>query len=75
MLATTEPLFCRIVSLRYWKVFYEQSRETSTDDNDCYQFGYKSGHSTGRLCIKIMKKLLITTLDMAVILLACLLRQ
>jgi len=27
------------------------NRLTSTDDNDCYQFGFKSGHSTG-MCIR-----------------------
>ena len=32
-------------------------RGTSTDDNDCYQFGFKSGHSTG-LCTKTMKNVI-----------------
>jgi hypothetical protein len=30
------------------------NRVTSTDDNDCYQFGFKCGHSTG-LCTKTME--------------------
>jgi len=33
-------------------------RITSTNDNYCYQFGYKSGHSTGRLCIKILNSVI-----------------